>query len=65
VAWNYDLSVDRIQPLLAPTLYGMLATPARLDDDGPPDTALTASVETIDNDSSLVSLSLLGCAGDV
>ena len=62
---NYDLAMDWIQSTAAPTLYGILATRARLDDGGPPDTALTASVETIDNDSSLVCLALLVCAGDV
>jgi hypothetical protein len=64
VAWNYDLRVDWVQPLPVRTLYEMLATCARLDDGAPPDTALTASFETIDNDSSLVCLSLLGYAGN-
>jgi hypothetical protein len=37
----------------SPTLYQLLHRPVAIAGDGPPDTALTASVETIDRDSSL------------
>jgi hypothetical protein len=42
------------------SLYGLMATPAAAGSDGPPDTSMTASIETVDNDSSLVCLSLIG-----